>query len=502
MKTVIFIALIFVTVSAHFNLLCSQNCSATHTGKPPLLDLGTNYFRGFQGGLYPNGSNLRPPSHNSAGIEIAKQIVPLDTNGNYDPVNGKIVFASVGMSNCNLEFAKFMLLLSGSQFINPYIVLVNAAQGGYDINLMLDTGNIYWDLVKQKLSWKGVTDKQVQVIWFKNVELGPTDTTFPGYPQSLKSKQSAVMNILNNKFPNLKSCYIANRIYAGYAVSNGNREPFAYYSGWSAKWMIEDQINGSSNLIYRGANKNSPWLSWGPYLWADGTNQNIEGLKWNCPVDYLSDGTHPSDTGSVKVAQKLLNFFTTDETARPWFYKSISLDLSLAFEGMLDVMSNTMSIKDTVIVNLKNNYPPYNTVDSDKGTIDSVSLTGNFKFYNAPNGNYYIQVIHRNGIETWSRSGGEVLNQGSFKNYDFTFSAVRAFGNNLLLKGNKYCIFSGDTDHDGVIDISDLASVENDAAVFLSGYVNSDLTGDGLVDVSDSQTAENNASNFIAKITP
>ncbi len=65
----------------------------TNAMLPPLVDLGPGQtYHGQEGGLYPGGSNLRPVAHDAAGRKIAQGIVPLDSDGNPDPVNGKIVF--------------------------------------------------------------------------------------------------------------------------------------------------------------------------------------------------------------------------------------------------------------------------------------------------------------------------------------------------------------------------------------------------------------------------
>ena len=67
---------------------------------PPLVDLGPGEtYNGQEGGLYPGGSNVRPGAHDPAGQEISRSVVPLDTDGNPDPVNGKIVIMPVSVSN-------------------------------------------------------------------------------------------------------------------------------------------------------------------------------------------------------------------------------------------------------------------------------------------------------------------------------------------------------------------------------------------------------------------
>jgi len=78
-----------------------------------------------------------------------------------------------------------------------------------------------------------------------------------------------------------------------------------------------------------------------------------------------------------------------------------------------------------------------------------------------------------------------------------------AYGNNLKLIGNKYCMFSGDIDNDGYIILSDVIRINNDASEFVTGsYLISDLTGDGFVDLTDVSLCYNNASNFVAVIRP
>jgi hypothetical protein len=158
------------------------------------------------------------------------------------------------------------------------------------------------------------------VIWFKQAEKNPVDTAFPSYADSLKEKFKLALQIEKNKFPNTKLAYLTDRIYAGYATSTLNPEPFAYYCGWSVKRLIEAQINGDTSLTYTGATPRVPWLAWGPDLWADGTTPRSDGLTWICPDDYISDGTHPSNPiGRQKVANLLFNFFSTDSTCTPWF---------------------------------------------------------------------------------------------------------------------------------------------------------------------------------------
>jgi hypothetical protein len=100
---------------------------------------------------------------------------------------------------------------------------------------------------------------------------------------------------------------------------------------------------------------------------------------------------------------------------------------------------------------------------------------------------------HFNSIETWSRSGGEILPLTDTAYYDFTTSLSQAYGNNLKLKNGKYCFFSGDVNQDGIIDATDMSIVDNDSYAGISGrYLRSDLNGNNFVDAADLSVAENN----------
>ena len=130
-----------------------------------------------------------------------------------------------------------------------------------------------------------------------------------------------IAQILKSKYPNLKIVYLSSRIYAGYATTALNPEPFAYESGYSVKWLVDQQMRGDSALNFdpKKGPVRSAWLAWGPYLWADGLKgRKLDSLTWECK-DFNSDGTHPSTSGRLKVAQLLDQHFKTHITTKPWY---------------------------------------------------------------------------------------------------------------------------------------------------------------------------------------
>ena len=72
----------------------------------------------------------------------------------------------------------------------------------------------------------------------------------------------------------------------------------------------------------------------------------------------------------------------------------------------------------------------------------------------------------------------------------------------MILKGTKWCLYSGDVNGDGVIDLSDVAAIDIDNLNFVTGYTVTDVNGDGLIDLSDLAVVDTNNLNFVSKITP
>jgi hypothetical protein len=175
------------------------------------------------------------------------------------------------------------------------------------------------------------------------------------------------------------------------------------------------------------------------------------------------------------------------------------LNLTAFIDGMYDNTSNTM-VPDTVIVYLRNASSPFTLADSSKLLLGNDGK-GTFIFHNTTPGiPYYVAIKHRNSLETWSAD--PVIFSGTSVNYDFTTASNKAYGNNLIQKGNKYCIISGELDGDGYVDVSDMSIVENDFFNNLSGYINSDLNGDLILDATDLSIIANSASGGFGAMSP
>jgi hypothetical protein len=296
----------------------AADCSQTSVGLTPISDLGHGTYQGTYGGLYPGSVDFRPVAHERAGESLAQGIGPLDAKGTPDP-HGKYVLLGVGMSNAAMEFHGFQELAGADTSRDPRLVMVNGAQSGAVAGKWADPRNRVWTVVDSDLAAAGVTPKQVAVAWVKMADANPFGP-WPDYARRLSSEMATIARNLHARYPNLQLAYYSSRTYGGYAITPLNPEPYAYQSGFSVKWVIRDQIDGQAALGFDPSKGTveAPWLSWGPYLWADGLHPRSDGLTWACK-DFGSDGTHPSRSGVDKVAGMLLNFFHSDSTARQWY---------------------------------------------------------------------------------------------------------------------------------------------------------------------------------------
>lgn len=275
----------------------------------PLTELTTPY-KGQDGGLYGAGSNEPPPVLQERASKAAAQIKPLNAEGKPDPA-GKIVLLTLGMSNTTMESAVFVQKAMADSRKAPAVVVVDGAQGGKDATAWAKADAQPWTVAGERLKSVGVTPQQVQALWIKQALISP-QAGFPAEADRLRDRLAETVAIVKEKYPNVRLVFLSSRIYAGYAVTKLNPEPYAYEGAFAMRDLIQRQLKDDAK---------GPVLLWGPYLWAAGkTPRKSDGLTY-APEDFADDGTHPGQTARVKVADLLLKFFTTDPNAKSWFVK-------------------------------------------------------------------------------------------------------------------------------------------------------------------------------------
>jgi hypothetical protein len=330
--------------------------AADSVGFTPLMDMGTSTYLGFQGGLYEGGSNAVPADHEAVGMARAASVAPLDAAGNPSG-SGKIVLLSVGMSNTTQEFCSassalpcdsftFMGQAAADSGVNhASLAIVNGAAGGQSASTWDSPADANYDRVRDtRLVPVGLTENQVQAVWVKVANPGPT-VSLPSAAAdayTLETQTGNIVRALKVRYPNVRLVFLSSRVYAGYATTTLNPEPYAYESGFGAKWLIQAQIdqmrNGGIPVDMRGGDLNydtvAPWIGWGPYLWADGLTPRSDGLIWQVG-DFSADGTHPATSGRQKVGTMLHDFFYASPYTLCWFRTDTDGDgVSDACEGI------------------------------------------------------------------------------------------------------------------------------------------------------------------------
>jgi hypothetical protein len=297
--------------------------------------MGNRTYKGFRGGLYPTGNELTG-AHLSAGLTRATRIRPLDASGQ-PAANGRIVLLSIGMSNTGQEFCGGTSCTSwsfaGQAAADPAVnrttlAIIDGAQGGQTADDWDESTDPSYDVVRdRRLAPRGLSERQVQIAWVKVAHSQPRSAlpNADADARILARRLADIARTLKVRYPNIQQVFASSRIYAGYASTSLNPEPYAYESGFAVQWLVEAQINqmasgtGSSgeygDLSY---NRGAAWLAWGPYLWAAGSLTRGDGLAW-LPGDFETDGTHPAQTGEEKVGRLLLQFFKSSRVTSCWF---------------------------------------------------------------------------------------------------------------------------------------------------------------------------------------
>ena len=322
----------------------------------PITDLTTSY-KGEDGGLYGGGKNEPPAAHRAAHVKESEKIRPLDANGNPSD-DGKIGFITLGFSNPNIESEDFKRTADADPQKSSRVVIVNGCIGGRSavmwawdgadilpkaeqerLDQQMDLLNMpkekrrstvgtakdTWPTLAQRIEAAGLSPKQVQVAWLKQVEANPKPLgEFPAHARALQADITDMLQIARHHYPNLRVVYLSSRTFGGWSGrASGSPEPYAYESGFGTRWIVQSQIAGDALLNFdpaRGEVK-APLVLWGPYLWACGNApRKFDGLTWT-KNDVRPDQLHPNESGCQKTTALLLNFFKTNEGTGRWFLK-------------------------------------------------------------------------------------------------------------------------------------------------------------------------------------
>ncbi len=383
---------------------------------------------------------------------------------------------------------------------------------GYDLNVTTDVANYHNgsdSLIYVLSSYPGF--KQY-IYLYKAYSIS---TIYPAYRGSISPSNDDIeyARVATNGGTNQKKIMIS---YSDNYLNTGDFDEWVASAPDASNWSV-------MNLDYTSNNRSR----YGDVIGrrnADGsfvvTFKNIFGNLENVS-SYgfsnfsLSHHIHALNTGyanSIANPKPLFKYVSGDSCLNIWsyYYKMFSargcsasnLYLTIALEGYYDSTTDNHSQDQGTYVMLANASPPYNIVDTGYAVLDYQLLTNVFTFPRALTGNYYVVIKHYNTLETWSASTVYV-NPNTYSFYDFTSSSSQAYGDNMVLKGSRWCVYSGDVNQDGTIDVTDILTIYNDALNFVLGqYLITDLNGDNFVDFTDILIAYNNSINFVNVIKP
>lgn len=426
-----------------------------------------------------------------------------------DPVNvnfiyGQYVNGSVQRSNNSGTSYTAIQPANGGLFYNPY----EMAPGNHN-TLVYATTNVYKTTTAQTATGASWT------------LIGPSATI----------ASSRGVSAIGISWSNTNKIYIGTdngRILA--TTNNGTNWTLSSgFSYVSDLWVDSTNDNicyasfgGNSNNVQKTTNGGSTWAVISSNLPSIGINSIV--VKMSAPRTIFAgtdlgvyrstnDGASWSSFNSgfpnvevydlkYKESAKLLMAATHGRGCFTFDFNNLSLNLTMFVQGFYNSVSHT-TVQDTVRVYLRNQSSPYAIVDSAKGYL-STTGTVSLSFANATSGMpYWIQLKHRNSIETWS-STAQTFATNSLS-YSFSTAAVQAYGSNMVQVDSsplRFAVYNGDVNQDGTVELVDVTDTYNAASIFAAGYVNTDADGNGSVDLNDITITYNNASAFVSKVTP
>lgn len=335
-------------------------------------------------------------------------------------------------------------------------------------------------------------------IYYNSIQLAASGgTTFGSSGVSVvgnATATTAALDLRNNIIVNLSTPGNSGGKVVGYRRSNANLQNFTNTSNYNTIYigtgasnkLIFSNGSGNDQTIAAYQTRVAPRETKAKSVAVNFTNTNLGDLHLtgssiqdiNLCGKPISGITDDYDSG----ARNSLNPYRGADESTAFPFKKLDLTMNL------EVCPET----DTIDVLIRSVSPPYEVIDSTRG-LGGQGITQSLNFIKVENGvNYYLVIKHRNSIETWSKSGGEAFTS-NLMTYDFTSAASQAYGNNMVLAGGDYSLYSGDVQQDGIIDASDIVAIYNDVVIIATGYIPTDLNCDGIVDVSDIVTAYNNS---------
>lgn len=276
-------------------LLTGEPTAAQATITLPQID----FYMGEQGGLYPGGLNTPPAAYLAQLGALATDLADDD----------QLVVMGLGMSMMQNALAGFGPFLNEPE-VNDNLVLINGAIGSNQ-QRWEDPNYWGWNVGMQALAGAGLTAADVRVVLYHNSWSGPSGT-FPEYAEMVRDSFAITMGIIQDKYPNVDLILVNSRHYGGWNDDSKQPEPFAFWEGFSVKWLIEDRISCVSDC---GA-----LLAWNAYQWNTWPSSFglPDGTIW--PENYfVADGLHLSQAGQAVSGELWHEYLSGTSFTAAWY---------------------------------------------------------------------------------------------------------------------------------------------------------------------------------------
>ena len=220
---------------------------------------------------------------------------------------------SIGMSNTTMEFSSFVQAANADSRKSPHVRKIRRGRraGRQGRDRMGDRRRAAVEGGRAETRGRRrFAQAQVQAVWIKQALMGP-QAGFPSETERLRDRDREIVLLAKQKYPNLRVAYLSSRIYAGYATTALNPEPYSYESAFAVRWLIEEQMKGAPALNADAAKGEvkAPVLLWGPYLWTNGTEpRKSDGLVFQ-KEDLAGERHAPLGQRTRKSGEAAAGFF-------------------------------------------------------------------------------------------------------------------------------------------------------------------------------------------------
>jgi len=170
------------------------------TGMAPLTELGTEKYKGEDGGLYGGGKNEPPAEHLAAVMNASRKSSRSAKRGSPPRMEKSCSWASACRTRLR-NFRCFKQSADNDADKAGNLVIVDGAQAARREAVERRSS---FQVVEQRLANQHVTAEQVQVAWVKQANMGPRGE-LQEHGKELQKDMEVLLRLLKKHYPNLQA---------------------------------------------------------------------------------------------------------------------------------------------------------------------------------------------------------------------------------------------------------------------------------------------------------